>query len=105
MKVVERSHTKQRLSSLLVVGSTAWNMDVTGKKELKNVLLQSINDNGKEGLPEIEYMIDNLVQRKKRLFPDDDRFILDCKINSVKRKKYDVTVSFLNKHEYEKLQK
>ncbi len=99
MQAVDRSRTKQRLSSLLLVGSTAWNIEVTGDTELKGVLLQSIEDN--EGLPEVEDVIDNLAQRKKELFPDDDRLILDCKILSAKRNKYDVTVSFLYRHEYE----
>lgn len=101
MKVVENYNTEQRLISLLLVGSTAWNMDVTRNNELKNILLQAIND--KEELSEMENTIDNLVQRKKRLFPDDDRVILDCKINSIKRKKYDITVSYRNNHAHDKI--
>jgi hypothetical protein len=100
MKVIESSNPEQRLYSLLLVGSTSWNIAVTGNDELKNILLGPIDD--PEGLLEMETTIRILVERKKRLFPDDDRIILDCKINSAKKKKSDITVSFLSKDEFDK---
>ena len=101
LKMVESHNTEKRLTTLLIVGSAAWNMGVTGNNELKNVILRLIDD--KEELSEMENTINNLIQRKKRLFPDDDRYILDCKINSIKRRKYDITVSYRNNHEQDKV--
>ncbi len=97
MHLMETGVPEQRLDSLLLVGTIAWNISVTGDRELKNILLEGIPD--KEGMI---MMIDKLIDRKYTLFPDDKRYILKCQINSIKRKNYDITVSFLHKDEYDK---
>jgi hypothetical protein len=100
LRAIENARTEQRLSSLLLIGSTAWNIEITGDKELKKILLNIFEDGVESN--EVDKMIDNLTQRKHRLFPDDDRIIVDCKVESIKRKKYDINVSFLYKNDYEK---
>jgi hypothetical protein len=97
-RLIEKGQPKQRLSSLLLLGSAAWNYSVTGQEEVKNIVLEKFDGAHQAN---IKFMLEKLVARKLELFPDDDRLIVECTINSMKRDKYDITVAFLNKEEYE----
>ncbi|NOQ36436.1 MAG: hypothetical protein GQ569_11170 [Methylococcaceae bacterium] len=99
MSTVAKKNSEARMESLVLIGSTAWNIEVTGKKDLQDVIFKTLST--QEEISEIKKTINELIERKQKLFPDDDRLILNYKINPTKNKMSDLTVSFLNKDEYE----
>ena len=44
LRAIENTRTEQRLSSILLVGSTAWNIEVTDDRELKKIFLNLLDE-------------------------------------------------------------
>ena len=44
LRAIENTRTEQRLSSILLVGSTAWNIEVTDDRELKKIFLNMLDE-------------------------------------------------------------
>ena len=98
IQVATNQNSEKRLSVLLTITSAAWNYAVTGNEEYRNILLKITT--GKEGHDEVMHVFEQLMDRKNRLFAEDERVILNSNVGTIKRKKIDITVSFLTKEEY-----
>ncbi|MCP4323316.1 MAG: hypothetical protein GY787_16005 [Alteromonadales bacterium] len=98
IQVATDQNAEKRLSVLLTIASAAWNYAVTDNEEYRNIILKITTD--QESYLEVVRVFEQLMDRKKRLFAEDERVILNCSVGSVKRKKIDITVPFLTKAEY-----
>ncbi|MGB5446128.1 MAG: hypothetical protein WBM99_11545 [Psychromonas sp.] len=98
IQVATKQNAEKRLSVLLDIASAAWNYAVTENEEYRNFLLKVTT--GQEGHLEVVRVFEQLIDRKKRLFAEDERVILNSSVEIIKRKKIDITVSFLTKEEY-----
>ncbi len=98
IQVVADQNSEKRLSVLLTIASAAWNYAITNNEEYRNILLKITT--GQESHLEVTRVFEQLMDRKNRLFAEDERVILNCSVGTVKRKKIDITVSFLTKEEY-----
>ena len=98
IQVATNQNSEKRLSVLLTIASAAWNYAVTGKEEYRNILLKITT--GQESHAEVVRVFEQLMDRKNRLFAEDERVILNSSVGTLKRRKIDITVSFLTKEEY-----
>jgi hypothetical protein len=98
IQVATNQNSEKRLSVLLTIASAAWNYAVTGNEKYRDFLLKITT--GQESHLEVVRVLEQLIARKKRLFAEDERVILNCSVGTIKRKKIDITVSFLTKEEY-----
>ncbi|MCP4986723.1 MAG: hypothetical protein GY928_11910 [Colwellia sp.] len=98
IQVATDQNSEKRLSVLLTIASSAWNYAVTNNEEYRDVLLK-ITPNQESHL-EVMRVLEQLIVRKNRLFAEDERVILNCSVGKIKRKRIDITVSFLTKDEY-----
>ncbi len=98
IQVAINQNTEKRLSVLLTIASAAWNYAVTENEEYRNILLKITTD--QEGYLEVVHLFEQLMDRKNRLFAEDERVILSSSLGSIKRKNIDITVSFLTKEEF-----
>ena len=98
IQVATNQNAEKRLSALLTIASAAWNYSVTGNEEYRDVFLKIPTD--QESHLGVERIFEQLIARKSRLFAEDERVILNCSVGTIKKKKVDISVSFLTKEEY-----
>ena len=73
------SATKEQMNQVLQIAFTAWNAVVYESVNSDTQYLQMARDLTK-GQPEIEALINQLIQRKRRLFGDDHRLVGEFKL-------------------------
>ncbi len=98
IQVVTDKNSEKRLNVLLTITSAAWNYAVTDNEKYRNILVKITT--GQESHLEVVRVFEKLIDRKNRLFAEDERVILNCSVGTIKRKKIDITISFLTKEEY-----
>ena len=71
----EPDETRKSYENLIGLGAMAWNLSLLPDDERFATVTEIVRDAKKIGLPLTAQWMDDLIDRKLRLFPSDERFI------------------------------
>jgi hypothetical protein len=90
--------TEEAMNQLLQIGVLAWNLSITpakGKKTMRKKVMAFMEDAvTAEGVDKAADFLDTLLQRKKELFPDDKRFIMDFQLEYTAKGFYHIAAAW-----------
>jgi hypothetical protein len=94
---LEEASGKHQIEVLLTLGSLAWNLSIMPKKsrqkELKTALKKTMKGQGAEAVEVTRVLIEELIERKEKLFPDNQRMIMSFDLHSAGSGRYDISVA------------
>ncbi len=94
---LEKVSGRHQIEVLLSLGSLAWNMSIMPKKsrqkELEIALKKVMKGQDAEAIEVTRVLIDELMERKEKLFPDNQRMIMSFDLHSAGAGRYDISVA------------
>jgi hypothetical protein len=82
---------------LFTLGSLAWNLSIMPKKsrrkELETALKKVMKGQDTESIEVTRVFIEELIERKEKLFPDNQRMIMSFDLHSAGSGRYDISVA------------
>lgn len=85
--------TRESYGALVTLGALAWNLSLVPAGERRDLVRQAVRDARAIGLPLTEQWLNNLVHRKEKLFPDDERFIESYEVRDEGGGKFTIMVA------------
>lgn len=89
--------SKNQLESMLSLGVLAWNMSIidekSGRKILDKSLKKAMKGLGAEAIEVSRLLVTEMIQRKKELFPDNDRMIMHFDLHHAGSGQYNISVA------------
>jgi hypothetical protein len=94
---LEKASGKHQIEVLLTLGSMAWNLSIIPKKsrqkELETDLKKVMKSQDAEAIEVTRVLIEELIERKEKLFPDNQRMIMSFDLHSAGSGRYDISVA------------
>jgi predicted RNA-binding protein with RPS1 domain len=94
---IETTSGKHQIEALLSLGSMAWNMSIIPKKsrqkELEKALKQMMKGQDHEAMEVTRFLVKDLMERKEKLFPDNQRMIMSFDVHPRRSGGYDISVA------------
>lgn len=93
--------SEEEFANLIGIGAMAWNMTVLPEEASKKVMVGMIATFGDDpaDLQVVMERINALMQRKKKLFPNEDRLIIDFSVENREGKPHLTVISHLTPKE------
>jgi hypothetical protein len=94
---LEATSNRTQLEMMFSLGSVAWNMSILAKDSSQEMLDKSLlNMMKKQGLGNVEtsrFLVEKLIDRKNKLFPDNDRMIMHFDLHYAGSGQYNISVA------------
>jgi hypothetical protein len=94
---LEATSNRTQLEMLFSLGSVAWNMSILAKDSSQEMLDKSLlNMMKKQGLGNVEisrFLVEKLIDRKNKLFPDNNRMIMHFDLYYAGSGQYNISVA------------
>jgi hypothetical protein len=94
---VQLEFSRHQLESMLSLGVIAWNLSIMGKESSQKILDKSLSDAmrglGAEALEVSRFLVTEMIQRKKELFPDNDRMMMHFDLHFAGAGQYNISVA------------
>jgi hypothetical protein len=94
---LEATSNRTQLEMLFSLGSVAWNMSILAKDSSQEMLDKSLlNMMKKQGLGNVEiprFLVEKLIDRKNKLFPDNNRMIMHFDLHYAGSGQYNISVA------------
>jgi hypothetical protein len=94
---VQLEFSRHQLESMLSLGVIAWNLSIMGKESSQKILDKSLSDAmrglGAEALEVSRFLVTEMIQRKKEIFPDNDRMIMHFDLHYAGSGQYNISVA------------
>jgi hypothetical protein len=88
---------KNQLESMFSLGVLAWNLSIMDKKSsqemLDEALLNGMKGLGTEAIEVSRFLVTEMIQRKKELFPDNNRMIMHFDLHPAGSGRYNISVA------------
>jgi hypothetical protein len=94
---LEATSNRTQLEMMFSLGSVAWNMSILAKDSSQEMLDKSLlNMMKKQGLGNVEisrFLVEKLIDRKNKLFPDNNRMIMHFDLHYAGSGQYNISVA------------
>jgi hypothetical protein len=94
---LEVTFNKTQLETLFSLGSVAWNMSIMAKDSSQEMLEKSLSNMMKkqsmENVKISRFLVEKLIDRKNKLFPDNNRMIMHFDLHYAGSGQYNISVA------------